>query len=81
MKQSIIPGVSLKHNETLTLQPAVDSWLYTLTTYTNHLGALKTRHWMADEVVMGLAYSSNIQYMVQKMRRDIEQEVLRRVLG
>ena len=83
MKQSIIPGVSLRDNEALTLVPRPDVWLYTLTVFSKRLGALRAQHWMTDKIVMSIAYSANIalQQMMQKMRRDIEQEVLRLVLG
>ena len=82
MKQSIIPGVSLKNNERLTLEEHNDGWKYTLKVYPVQLGLLEAVFYMSDERVMSLRYPEpQFEYMIAKMRRDIEREVVRLVLG
>jgi len=83
MRQSIIPSISLKNNETLTMTPGQAGWFFTLTAYTAmSFGALTKKRFLSNETLTDEKHlASMLGYMVNRMRRDIEQEVLRQVLG
>lgn len=83
MKQSIIPGISLRDTETLTMRPAVgDGWLFTFNVRTKYLGVLTVLHYMSGYEPAASKYPEEmLGYMMRSMRRRIEKEILRRVLG
>ncbi len=83
MKQSVIPGISLRANETLTMVPGQLGWVFTLKVYTVQFDdVLEAKYFLSDESAsIARHVTSTLRYMMMQMRRNIEQEVLRRVLG
>lgn len=83
MKQSsLIPGVTLKDNESLTIAPGPFTWGFTLATRTRQLGTLRAHYILSDDIRFTATEPAlQLDYMIAGMRREIEREVLDLVLS